>query len=218
MSRKQITEPSLPDILQNFRLDILSNFNCHRIGIIQGFDEENQTVQVEMVDYRVFQTYESENPQYKKYSLLADVPVHINADDNAGFTNPIAVGQECLVLFNDRDLDNWFTAGTTGAPRTNRMHDLSDGLAIIGFHSQLKKLTNFINNATRMYYGESEITLTDKIKIQNAAENLKTIIDDLIDIITNLKTVNGMSEYPIDSTTSTNLADLKIRIATFLTT
>jgi len=217
--RKQIPEPSLPDILWNLRQDILANFNCHRMGIIQGFDEENQTVQVELVDYRVFTTYESPDPFYKKYSLLADVPVYINADNNAGFTCPIVIGQECLVLFNDRDIDKWFTTGTTSAPRTNRLHDLSDGLAIIGFHSQLKKLTNFINSATRMYYGDSEVTLTDKIKIQNSAENLKTIIDDLIDIITALEVVDPISgDLPITATTATSLSDLKTRIATFLTT
>lgn len=214
MSRQQIPEPNFRDTIQIFKLDLLANFNCHRIGIIQSFNSENQTATVKIVDLRVFYTYESDQPFYKEYSIFIECPVHINANATAGFTRPILAGDECLLLYNDRDIDNWYSSGAVGAPRTDRMHHFSDALALVGYFSLLKSLPNLSNNSTRMYYGDTLIELNDKVKIENAAENLKTIVDDLIDIITNLQVTGNL---PITAATATALSTLKTRVGTFLT-
>jgi hypothetical protein len=55
---------------------------------------------------------------------------------------PIQSGDTCLVLFCDRDLDNWFESGQITTLNSNRVHDLSDGVALVGIrHKQnVKKI------------------------------------------------------------------------------
>lgn len=216
MSRKQIPLPNLRDTLRNFKLDMLANFNCHRAGIIQSFDTTNQTATVQLVDKRVMTTYESSLPVLRDFPILQDCPVFMNSDNFAGFRRPILEGDECLVIFNDRDIDNWFTYGTIGQPNSNRMHSLSDGLAIVGFNSKIKSIDDYNNLSSSMRYDQTLIELTDKIKFQNAVTSLKNIIDGLITIITSLKTVNGVDEYPIDAATAVSLMDLSTEVGELL--
>jgi len=56
-------------------------------------------------------------------------------------TFPIAAGDEVLVVFASRCIDSWWQSGGVGAPAEARMHDLSDGFAILAPTSQPKKLT-----------------------------------------------------------------------------
>ena len=64
--------------------------------------------------------------------LLRDVPVF----SPAGAAWEIQPGDECLVVFADGCIDGWFETGSDALPPSNRMHDLSDGFAFVGFHSK----------------------------------------------------------------------------------
>ena len=61
------------------------------------------------------------------------------------------------------------------------------------------------------------ITIDDKLEFKNNAENLKILIDELITIITNLKTVDPISgNLPIDGATASALSSLSTRIGNLL--
>ena len=73
--------------------------------------------------------------------LLVDVPIVWPRAGGFALTFPIAAGDEVLVVFASRCIDSWWQSGGVGAPAEARMHDLSDGFAILAPTSQPKKLT-----------------------------------------------------------------------------
>lgn len=73
--------------------------------------------------------------------LLVDVPIVWPRAGGFALTFPIAAGDEVLVVFASRCIDSWWQSGGIGAPAEARMHDLSDGFAILAPTSQPKKLT-----------------------------------------------------------------------------
>lgn len=74
--------------------------------------------------------------------LLVDVPIVWPRAGGFALTFPIAVGDEVLVVFGARCIDSWWQSGSVGAPAEARMHDLSDGFAILAPTSQPKKFAN----------------------------------------------------------------------------
>ena len=104
----------------------------------------------------------------------------------------------------------------------------------MGIRNQINKITDYNNEATELNYLGNKISLDsakisllnesggsividDKLELKNAAENLKGLIDELITIITNLKTVDPISgNLPIDGATATALSALSIRVGDLL--
>lgn len=225
---RQRTLPDLEDILDGSIADALFNFNCHKVGVIESFDTAAQTATIQLVD-KATKIY-SDSEELISYPPLSQVPVFINKGQNGGVTIPIVKGDTCLVLFNDKDLDNWFTDGLIQKPNTTRTHDLSDGIAIVGIRNSINKITDYNNEETLINYlankisiGNSktaisrsegaEINLDDKLELKNSAQSLKAIIDELITIITSLKTVDPVSgELPIDAATASSLSALSTKV------
>jgi len=229
---KQRVEPDLEDIISGAISDYAYSFYCHRVGTVKSFNPDSQTASIQLVDKGVFFT--DQGDVIVDFPLLVNCPVMINKGAKGGFTMPVNKGDTCLVCFNDRDLDNWLVDGLTQRPNTLRTHDLSDGIAIVGIRNQINKITDYNNDATEINYESNQISLDsekislinssggsividDKLELKNAAENLKGLIDELITIITNLKTVDPVSGLlPIDGVTSASLAALSTRVGDLL--
>ena len=63
---------------------------------------------------------------------LPDVPILFPHGGGFSLTFPVKVGDECLVIFSSRCIDAWWSSGQIGPQNEMRMHDLSDGFALIG--------------------------------------------------------------------------------------
>lgn len=62
--------------------------------------------------------------------LLVDCPVVFPAGGDLLLTFPLAPGDEVLVVFSSRCIDNWWKTGGIQTQAELRMHDLSDGFVI----------------------------------------------------------------------------------------
>lgn len=93
--------------------------------------------------------------------VLVDVP--FQSFGGAGFvvTMPNLEGSECLIVFSSRCIDGWWALGGVQPQAEQRMHDLSDGLAIIGFNSQARVIPNYSTSAVevRTFDGSTKISL-----------------------------------------------------------
>ena len=76
-------------------------------------------------------------------------------------TLPIQKGDECIVLFQDFSIDDWWQSGGTGRVQlARRRHDLSDAVALFGVSSVPNAPTNYstttaqIRNAAGTQYVE----------------------------------------------------------------
>lgn len=93
--------------------------------------------------------------------LLVDVPFQSFGSSEFVITMPNLEGAECLIVFSSRCIDGWWSAGGIQPQAEQRMHDLSDGMAIIGFNSQARVIPNYSTTATevRTFDGSTKIGL-----------------------------------------------------------
>jgi len=116
----------------------------------------------------------SGNVRLVNLPVLVDVPLVWPKAGGFALTFPVAAGDEVLVVFSCRCIDSWWQSGGIGAPAEARMHDLSDGFAILAPTSQPKKLSNVssANVQLRNYAGDTlvEITPDGKANITGASE------------------------------------------------
>lgn len=110
-------------------------------GTVVSVDLGAQTVSVQpTVQGSV--TDETNTSKLVNLPILVDVPIVWPRAGGFALTFPVAVGDEVLVVFASRCIDAWWQSGGIGAPAETRMHDLSDGFAILAPTSQPKKLSN----------------------------------------------------------------------------
>ncbi len=125
-----VLSPELLDAFGQLKLDITRTMNCVKIGSIQSFDRTKKTAQVQILFKRVLN-----DGTQADYPILVDCPVFTLQGGGGAIQFPIAAGDNCLILFSDRNLDAWFSNGTASAPFDARCHDLSDGLCLVGINS-----------------------------------------------------------------------------------
>lgn len=112
-------------------------------GTIQAYDPAKMTVSVKpAIQARVRK--EDGTFTWAEIPLLVDCPVIF--PNGGGFTLsfPVVVGDECLVIFSSRCIDSWWQLGASSGPQVQaelRMHDLSDGFALMGPRSQPRVLS-----------------------------------------------------------------------------
>lgn len=133
-------QPTLSDLLDLLKKEILLGLQSHHIGTIQSFNAALQTAVV-TVNYTktFFQLNKATNlyvATQVNYPTVIDCPCIVLGGGTAKLTFPITKGDECLLLFNDRDMDVWFKTGSASSPpATGRLHSFSDAVALVGLSS-----------------------------------------------------------------------------------
>lgn len=190
----------LDDVLDLIKKEVMLDLNCHHIATIQEFNSSDQTIRA-TINYT--QTYYKQAqdgtyvPFQVPYPILVDVPVIILGGGPAALTFPIASGDECLILFNDRDLDNWYGGASSGAVNSNRLHSFSDGLALVGFRniSGYDAIRALISNGTVMVGinpQNNKVTITNGTSLNSILQTLVTHLQSLASACAAL-TVTGVS-------------------------
>lgn len=178
-----VVEPDLLTLMELKIRDTLTSLNCHQVGTIQSFDAAKQTATVNLnVKLLVAGSV-------KEYPLLVDVPVFVLGGGDRVVTVPIRKGDTCLVLFNDRDMDNWFATGAPAIPSSRRLHDLSDGLALVGFRSVANPVANYSTQDIEVRNGQSKIAVGELLLLKNTVTDLLTVMNA---VVTALNSLNGV--------------------------
>lgn len=164
-------EVGLADLLNIHEKRIKYGLNCHHIGTIEDFNELNQTATVSINYSKTFLTFDSTagfSQTTFNYPNILQAPVIILGGGSGSLTFPIKSGDECLVIFNDRDIDHWFATSDANSPTdTPRLHSFSDALVLIG-----------VNSFENWIVGYD----TDAVALSNDSNFLK-IYDDEIDLV-----------------------------------
>ena len=143
-------------------------------GIIQSYNAEAQTCTVQpAIKGRV--EYPDGSVKSVPLPLLVDVPVKFPSGGGFTLTFPVAPGDECLVIFASRCIDAWWQSGGVQEPLATRMHDLSDGFALVGPRSQTRKLPNVstTNTQLRTDDGATYIEIQPGGKVRIDSEDLE---------------------------------------------
>lgn len=115
------TEPDFLYTMQVFGESLKYDLNCHRVGKIVKFYPESLTCDVELLELKPNQG------RLDKYALFQGLPLMVNGGIGTNLTFGDVTGSECLVHFNDRDIDAWFDTGEAYKPNSSRLHSFSDG-------------------------------------------------------------------------------------------
>ena len=208
---KQIdqTKVNIDNILDINEDACMARLNCHNVGKITEFNAETQTCSIQLMQLKQFAE------SYYVPSLLTDVPLIIYGISDGSITLPDPTGSICLVLFLDRNIDNFLLTGEMYTPDTTRMHDFTDCVALTTFKTLVNPIQNYDKNSISINYQKlvedvlyfstiknfgnsikltvqtdnntSQIQVADKINIQNSSRNLATLIGDFISEVKNLK-------------------------------
>ncbi len=231
---KPIVEPTLIETLQALKSDVFKNLYCHVPGRIQSFDGTKKTAVIKLL----FATQLADGTTVN-YPVVVDCPVFTYQGGGAFIQMPIAAGDPCLVVFADRNIDAWFKNGAQAIPfdqlggQPGRMHDISDGMAFVGFNSladampayQAGKLVIAFNGGelilspdtaglTNGAGGQVTISAASLIKIANNTTTLLTLINGLIDVIAAAQL--DITHATLAGSTITLLNAYKLQMATLL--
>lgn len=136
-------------------------------GIVQSFNPATQTASVQPAIKRIFTEQGAVN-----LPLCVDVPVEFPGGGDFFLTFPVKAGDECILVFSERCIDNWFQQGGTQEPAEYRLHDLSDAVALVGLNSQPKNIPSF--NSTDVELRDRGRTVRVTMKPDGTIENVNS--------------------------------------------
>lgn len=207
LHRNQVNFNDVMEIAQDA---IMSRLNCHNIGRILEFDKLTQTCTVELMQLK----------QFNQYTItpapITQVPLIMLGAGGAYITMPNPVGTICLLLFLDRNMDNFMETGVQYVPDTTRMHDFTDAIALTTFTTLANPLNDYdeeaitvfneglVEEITKLSYIKiypakieiqaadgANITANDKVSISNSSQNLGTLMQSFLTACESITTVNG---------------------------
>ena len=165
------TDKSLYEVFSNWIINFSRTLNCIKIGEIVSFNKERQTVNVQVLHKFIY-----ENNLFKKqlidYPILCEVPVVVMGGGTSYITHPISVGDQCVLLFNDYELDNWQNTGKVSLTNTKRTHNISDAIAIVGLRALPNALQAYSDYLNLHYSDISSIIIGETIEVNNQTINL----------------------------------------------
>ncbi|TDE17722.1 Gp138 family membrane-puncturing spike protein [Dyadobacter psychrotolerans] len=135
----------------------MHDINCVQIGIVEQFNAESQTATIQLALKHIISIAPDGTQTLKERPLLVQCPVMVLSGGAGHIGMPVSKGDTCIVLFNDREIDNWFTAGGVQAPSSDRTHDLSDGIAIVGIRNSQNAIAGYMNNSIEIRYGSTSL-------------------------------------------------------------
>ncbi len=153
--------------------------------------------------------------------VIASVPVQWpSAGNGSAYIHlPIKSGDLGMVIFCERSLDNWLSGtGQIVTPDDPRHHDISDGIFIPGVRPFGTPLADVPADNLRLQNSLLRIELdpSGKISIEGAADELLTVISDVIGHVAGATVVipggSSAGTYPLDPAAVASLTADKTRI------
>lgn len=185
-----IFQPDLTYSLSVMGNGIKYEINVHKVGKIVKFYPDSLTADVQVLSkFNILDNISD-------YAILVNLPVIIDGAIDTHLTFGDLTGSECLVHFNDTDIDAWYETGESYAPPSLRLHNMSDGFVTLRPHSQTN-LFPYDMGGTVLNKGSNVIKLTnDSITLTNGSCTM-VMSDDTITITGNVVvsgTITGQTD------------------------
>lgn len=176
--------PSIRNVLgddsqlyENIIKKVNFNLRCCIPGVIQQYDPKTNTASIQPA-IREEIVNEDNTVQYMNLPILVNVPIIFPSCSIGSIKMLLKQGDECLVLFSDLSIDNFWKYANVQNPIEVRRHDLSDGIAIPCVLSQ-PNTKPFNGTGVEITSGAAKISITNdgiKFSDQNGTITLEQII------------------------------------------
>ena len=175
------SKKSLTEVLEKWFVNSSQSLCCVKIGKIQAVNTANQTVDVSIL-HKKRDLYAIRKGKLYDYPLLKSVPFVVLGGGGSNLTFPISVGDNCLLLFCDYEIDRWWDTGESLPANFERRHDISDAFALIGVHSMVDLIQGYSQYVKLKYSESSYIEVGDSVNINNEQTNVSGKLDVTGDI------------------------------------
>ena len=149
--------PNIIQIMEGIVQRTGYELNCMRIGIVQAFYPDDLTADILIANKKTIGLNPDGTQNVKDFPLIRAKVAYCSPF----ITFPINVGDECILLFSDREIESWFINGEVNPEGYSRIHAFTDAVAIFGIRS-LPKMVQIATDALTLFYGDSGIQLKDK--------------------------------------------------------
>ena len=114
-------------------------------GLVVDFDADTQLASVQPAIRRQMLTNDGEKDILIPSSIpqLINVPIVFPQGGGYHLTIPVSPGDEVLLIFCERSIDQWHEFGTEQVPAIKRFHAYADAFAIPGINSKPKKVADY---------------------------------------------------------------------------
>ncbi|ERJ35949.1 Phage-related protein [Burkholderia sp. AU4i] len=163
-------------------------------GVIESFDSDSQTCAVQLA-IKVPVRANDGTVTTAALPPVVNCPVQFPSGGNCTLTFPVAQGDECLVVFASRCIDAWWQSGGVQEQAEWRMHDLSDGFALLGFRSRPRALANVSTSSAQLRSDDGR-TFVD---LNPSAGTLKFAAPTSIELAAPTVTVNASTSLTVNS-------------------
>lgn len=154
-------------------------------AIIDSFDPVKETCEA-YITIQAKVTDKDGVAHWVSLPKLVDVPVCFPGGGGYTLTFPVAKGDEALIIFSSRCIDNWWLVGGVQTQADLRMHDLSDGFAFVGVKSQPNILSPAVSANSAQLRSNDGNTY-----VEVAAGTIKLKAPTSVTIDTPLTTITG---------------------------
>lgn len=168
--------PALATLAGNIKQGVanrIKDLHTSMPGIVQSFDAQTQTATIQPVIRRVFISREGTDEILTPGDLppLINVPVQFPRGGGFSLTFPVKKGDECLIVFAERAIDNWHKFGGVRDPGARRFHSLSDATAFVGISSIPNKVPNYdsVNTQLKKDDGSALLSINEDSSIDLTA-------------------------------------------------
>ena len=121
---------------------------------------------------------------FESLPLLPHCPLYFPRGGGFTLTFPVSEGDECMLVFSSRALDEWWQYGKGGNSYDLRMHDLSDAIAFVGLTSQKRPISSGSVSSDgaqlRSDDGTVSVTVTDSSVVSAVGTTTETVTGDSI--------------------------------------
>lgn len=167
---KPNTSKSMSEVLSHWFEVFSDSFNSIKVGKITAVDLSKQTVDVQILHKRVNENNLTRR-ELRDYPVLLGVPFVVLGGGASHLTFPISVGDNCLLMFCDFEIDRWWDSGEAQPSNFERRHDISDAFAIVGVHSLVDLIQGYSQYVELKYSDSSKITVGNNIELDNQDVN-----------------------------------------------
>lgn len=153
--------PDISNVVKFSGFDIASKLNCVRIASVEEVHYDDLTVTVRLLNKKTLGLNKDGTPNVSDYPLIRAKICYCNPF----ITSPINKGDECILLFSDREIESWFINGEANPLAYQRMHDITDAFAIFGIRS-LPNMIQILQDALHLNYSK---VIVENLQANNGA-------------------------------------------------
>ena len=146
---------------------------------------------------------EVQQVSFKSLPKLPACPILFPRGGGYSITFPVNKGDEALVIFSCRSIDEWFSQGKAAPSFDLRMTDLSDGIVIVGLMSEKRTLNNINTSGLQIRSDDGKNSVTfQNGNISAVAQNEISLSVGSCELVLNKNGVNINKKTTVQSLVS----------------